>query len=186
MLHDLTRNWWVLVLRGVAGILFGLGAYAWPGITLGVLVLFFGAYALVDGVFAVMAAVTGRTQGLPWWALLVEGLLGIAAGVITFFMPGITLFVLLYVMAGWAIVTGVFEIVAAARLRREMAGEWMLALSGVVSVVFGVIVFARPVAGLLAVAWLVGTYAVIFGILFLFLGLKLREHAKRTDARPAR
>jgi uncharacterized membrane protein HdeD (DUF308 family) len=180
MLHDLTRNWWMLILRGLAGIVFGLGAYAWPGLTLGLLVVLFGAYALIDGILAVISALAGRTQGLPWWTLLVEGMLGVAAGVFTFLWPGVTLVVLLYVMAAWAIVTGIFEIAAAIRLRKAVEGEWTLALSGVVSVVFGLILFTRPFAGLLAVAWLIGTYAVIFGLLLLFLGLKLRERSRAT------
>ncbi len=183
MLHELSRNWWALVLRGICGILFGLGAYAWPGLTLGVLVLFYGAYALVDGVFAVIAAVKGRTQGLPWWALLLEGLLGIVVGIITFVAPGITLVALLWVIGIWAIITGIFEIAAAVRLRKEMEGEWVLALSGVVSIIFGLIAFFRPGAGLLAVAWLIGTYAIIFGILLLALGMKLRSHAQRQPSR---
>src|SRR4051812_6662048 len=119
MLVELARYWWALVLRGVVAILFGVMAFAWPGLTLGALVLLFGAYAFVDGAFAIAAAIAGRTEGIPWWALLVEGLIGIAAGIATVAWPGITALALLYMIAGWAIATGVLEIVAAIRLRRE-------------------------------------------------------------------
>ena len=137
MVIILARNWWALVLRGIFGVLFGITAFVWPGITLAVVMLLFGAYALVDGVFAIAAAVVGSRQSLPWWALLVEGLLGIAVGVFTFFWPGITELALIFLIAAWAVVTGIFEIVAAIRLRKEIRGEWLLALSGVLSILFG-------------------------------------------------
>src|SRR4051794_34974783 len=138
MVMILARNWWALALRGLFAVLFGIAAFAWPGITLGALVLLYGAYAFVDGVFAIAAALAGRTEGLPWWALLLEGVFGIAAGVIAFAWPGITALALLFLISAWAVVTGVFEIVAAVRLRKEIRGEWLLALSGVLSVLFGV------------------------------------------------
>jgi len=184
VLHTLSRNWWVLVLRGILGIVFGLIAYAMPGVTLGVLVLLFGAYALIDGVFAIVAAVKGKTEGLPWWALLVEGLLGVVAGLVTFAMPGITLIVLLYLVAGWAVVSGVFEILAAIRLRKEIEGEWALVVGGVVSILLGVILVVAPRLGLLAVAWSVGTYAILFGILLLSLGFRLKKLAARPAQGP--
>src|SRR4051812_40770105 len=129
------RNWWALVLRGVAGVLFGIAAFAWPNIALGALVLLFGAFALADGIFSIAAAVAGRPrEGIPSWALLVEGLLGIAVGIVTFAWPGITELALLYMIAAWAIATGVFEFVAAIQLRRHIRGEWLLALSGLLSI----------------------------------------------------
>jgi uncharacterized membrane protein HdeD (DUF308 family) len=155
-------------------VLFGVAAFAWPGITLGALVLLYGAYALVDGAFAVAAAMIGRTGGIPWWAMLAEGLIGIAIGAITFAWPGITALVLLYLISAWAVVTGVFEIVAAVRLRKEIRGEWLLALSGVLSIVFGLALVANPGAGALAVVWLIGAYAIFFGALLIALGVQLR------------
>ena len=137
MVIVLARNWWALVLRGLFAVLFGIMALAWPGITLGALVLLYGAYALADGVFAIAAVMAGRTGGRPWWSLLVEGLVGIAVGIMTFAWPGITALVLLYLIAAWAVVTGIFEIVAAIRLREEIRGEWLLALSGILSILFG-------------------------------------------------
>ena len=138
MVIVLARNWWALVLRGLFAVLFGIIALAWPGITLGVLVLLYGAYALADGVFAIAAVMAGQTGGRPWWSLLVEGLVGIAVGIMTFAWPGITALVLLYLIAAWAVVTGIFEIIAAIRLREEIRGEWLLALSGILSILFGV------------------------------------------------
>jgi uncharacterized membrane protein HdeD (DUF308 family) len=179
MVMVLARNWWALVLRGFFDVLFGIAAFVWPGITLAVLVLLYGAFALVDGSFAIAAVLVGRTRGMPSWALLVEGLAGIAVGAITFFWPGITQLALLFLIAAWAVVTGVFEIVAAVRLRKEIRGEWLLALSGVLSVAVGVALVVNPGAGLLAISWMIGTYAIIFGVLFIVLGFRLRSWLRR-------
>lgn len=179
MVVVLARNWWALALRGLAAVLFGIMAFAWPGMTLGVLVLLYGAYALTDGVLAIIAAVAGRTSGMPWWALLLEGVLGITVGILTFAWPGITALVLLYLIAAWAVATGVFEVVAAIRLRREIRGEWLLALSGVISVLFGIALVINPVGGALAVVWLIGAYAIAFGVLLIALGFRLRGAAKK-------
>ena len=180
MLHVLARNWWVLVLRGVAAVLFGLAAFVWPAITLTALVLLFGAYAFVDGIFAVVAAVSGPVRQARWWVLLLEGIAGILAGVLTFIWPGITALVLLYLIAAWALITGILEIVAAVRLRQEIEGEWLLALSGIVSVLFGLYIAALPGAGALAVVWIIGAYALVFGVLLLALGLRLRSLPQRS------
>jgi uncharacterized membrane protein HdeD (DUF308 family) len=179
MVMVLARNWWALVLRGFFDVLFGIAAFVWPGITLAVLVLLYGAFALVDGSFAIAAVLVGRTRGMPSWALLVEGLAGIAVGAITFFWPGITQLALLFMIAAWAVVTGVFEIVAAVWLRKEIRGEWLLALSGVLSVAVGVALVVNPGAGLLAISWMIGTYAIIFGVLFIVLGFRLRSWLRR-------
>ena len=162
---------------GVAGgvaILFGLAALIWPGLTLTALVLLFGAYTLVDGVFAVVAALARAGRERRWWVLLLEGPLGIAAGVVTLAWPGITGLVLLLFIAAWAVITGVVEIVAAIRLRREIEGEFLLGLSGVLSVLFGLLLIVRPGAGAVAVAWLIGIYAILFGALLLALAFRLR------------
>lgn len=182
MVTTLANNWWTLVLRGIAAIIFGILAYLWPGITFTVLVLFFGAYALWDGVFALIGAF--RTQGERRWSLVLEGLVGIAAGLLTFFWTGAAALGLLLVIGAWAIVTGIFEIVSAIRLRKEIEGEWLLLLSGVLSVLFGVALAIWPAAGLLAVTWMIGAYAVVFGILLLVLGFRLRGLAKNRVAMP--
>ncbi|HEY2157328.1 MAG TPA: HdeD family acid-resistance protein [Isosphaeraceae bacterium] len=179
---DLARNWWALTLRGVFAVIFGVIAFAWPGITLAALVILYGAYAMADGIFAIAATITGRPEGAPWWALLLEGVLGIAVGIMTFAWPGITALVLLYLIAGWAMATGVLEIAAAIRLRREVRGEWMLALSGVLSIIFGILLVINPGAGALAVIWLIGGYAIVFGSLMIALGFRLRGLAKSVTA----
>jgi uncharacterized membrane protein HdeD (DUF308 family) len=187
VLPVLARNWWALVLRGLAAILFGVLAFAWPGITLFVLVLFFGAYMLVDGIFAIVAAVRAAGEEDRWWLLLVQGILGVLAGLVAIFWPGLTALALLYFIAAWAIVTGIMEIVAAIRLRREIEGEWALALSGALSVLFGVLLVVLPApAGLLSLVWLIGAYAVATGVLLLILAFRVRSEAsKEATARPS-
>jgi len=179
----ITLSWSALALRGVLAIIFGLLVFAWPGISLWVLVLFFGANALIDGVLAIVAAVRGSASGARWWGMLLQGILGIATGIITFLWPGLTTLVLLYFIAAWAIVIGVFEIVAAIRLRKEIQGEWLLALRGVLAIVFGVILFANPGAGALALVWLIGAFSIALGVLNLILAFRLRGHHQRRTAR---
>ena len=174
-METLARNWWALVLRGIAGVIFGVLTFINPGMTLAVLIVLFGAYAIVDGVFNLVAAVSGRT-GQPWWHLVLEGIVSIAAGVIAFAWPGLTLLALVWLVAGWAIITGVLEIVAAIRLRKHIDNEWWLVLSGVASVVFGGLLIVAPIAGALAVTLWIGAYAVVFGALMIALGLRLRRH----------
>ena len=177
MLTTLAEYWWTLVLRGVAAVIFGILAYVWPGITFTVLVLFFGAYALWDGVFALIAAF--RTQAERRWPLVLEGLVGIAAGVLTFIWPGAATLALLIIIGAWAFVTGIFEIVAAIRLREEIEGEWLLLISGLLSVLFGIALAIWPAAGLVAVTWLIGAYSIVFGILLIVLGFRLRNWGKQ-------
>jgi uncharacterized membrane protein HdeD (DUF308 family) len=174
MVHALAKNWWMLLLRGIAAIVFGLLALAWPGMTLLTLVLFYGAYALVDGVLAVVAAITGGAPMPRWW-LAIVGLLGIAAGLLTFLMPGLTAILLLYFIAGWAIATGVLQIIGAIRLRKEIDNEWLLILGGIVSVLFGVAMMAAPGAGALALITVIGIYAVITGVLLVALSFRLKK-----------
>ena len=177
----LSRNWWALALRGLAAILFGILAFAWPGITLFVLVVFFGAYMLVDGIFAIVAAVRAAGEEARWWLMLLEGILGVVVGLVTFFWPGLTALALLYLIAAWAIVTGIMEIAAAIRLRREMLGEWALILGGALSVLFGVLLVVIPArAGLLSLTWLIGAYAVVFGVLQVVLAFRVRNSAPST------
>jgi len=175
MLHALAKNWWMLLLRGIAAIIFGVLALAWPGMTLLTLILFYGAYALIDGVLAIVAAITGGAL-LPRWWLAIIGLLGIAAGLLTFMMPGLTAIVLLYFIAGWAIATGVFQVIGAIKLRKEIDNEWFLILSGIISVLFGVAMMAAPGAGALALITVIGIYAVLIGVLLVALSFRLKKH----------
>jgi uncharacterized membrane protein HdeD (DUF308 family) len=174
MLEAFQRGWWLLVLRGVFAVLFGILAFVKPNITLAALVLLFGAYALVNGVFTLGMGFRAP-KGVPGKGTLVFlGLLGVAAGVLTFLYPGITALSLLLVIAWWAIVTGIMEIVAAVKLRKELSNEWLLILSGALSVIFGILLIAMPSAGALSIVWLIGAYALLFGILILALAAKLK------------
>jgi uncharacterized membrane protein HdeD (DUF308 family) len=175
VLPVLSRNWWLVALRGLAAIVFGVLAFVWPAITLWALVLLFGAYMLVDGIFAIVAAVRAAGREARWWLLLIEGVLGVLAGLVATFWPGLTALALLYFIAAWAIVSGILEIVGAIRLRREIEGEWALGLSGALSLLFGVLLVVIPApAGLLSLVWLIGAYALAFGVLLLVLAFRLR------------
>ena len=176
MLHALAKGWWWLLLRGIAAIVFGVLAFAWPGLTLVTLVLFYGAFALVDGVIALAAAFRGSAKPVPTWWLVVVGILGIGAGIATFIMPGITAVLLVLFIGAWALVHGIFEIIGAIQLRKEIDNEWMLILSGVVSVLFGLIVLIAPGAGALGLIWAIAAYSIFFGITFIALALRLRKH----------
>lgn len=179
MLISLARNWWILLVRGLLAILFGILALAWPGATLFALIVMFGAFALVNGLLAIIAALLGRTEGIPWWALLVEGILSVGIGIATFTWPGLTGILLLYIIAFWSIATGVFEIIAAIRLRQVITGELLLAFGGALSILFGLLLLIYPAKGALAVAWLIGMYAILFGGMLIALSFRLRSLWKR-------
>ena len=162
----------MLVLRGTCAIVFGVFALAWPGVTVGALLLL-GAYAFADGVLAVVAALSGRAS-TPWGVLLLEGLVGLGAAAAALLFPGVTAIVLLYLIAFWAILTGIVEIAAAIQLRKEIEGEFWLGLAGAGSVPFGLLLIARPAVGAVAVVWLIGLYAVTFGVLLVALGFRVK------------
>ena len=174
MASELARNWWLVALRGVIGILFGIGAFIWPESTLAALVLLFGAYVFVDGIFALIAGIGMRRQLSLWWLVVLEGVAGIILGLLTFRSPDTTALVLLTLIAAWSIVSGIFEIATALRLRKLIANEWLLILSGVVSIIFGILLIAQPGAGAISIVWLLGAYALLFGILTLMLAFRLR------------
>src|SRR5262249_51394754 len=177
MLHALGKCWCLLLLRGIAAVLFGVLAFIWPGLTLVTLVLLYGAFALVDGVISLVAAFTGSAKPVPTWWLVVVGLLGIAAGIVTFAWPVITAIVLVLIIGAWALVHGIFEIIGAIQLRKEIDNEWWLILSGAVSVLFGLIVLFAPGAGALGLIWAIAAYSIVFGVTFIALALKLRKHS---------
>ena len=174
MLRLLRRHWWVIALRGLLAVIFGLLALIWPEITVQVMVIIFGAYAVVDGLFTAIAAVRGRKRYPGWGVMLLGGVLGIIVGVLTFIWPRITAVVLLTFIAIYAIVTGIIEIVNAIELRKQLKGEWMLGLSGLLSVLFGALLIVWPASGLVAVTWLIGAYALILGVMLIGLGFRLR------------
>jgi uncharacterized membrane protein HdeD (DUF308 family) len=179
LLHELTRHWWLLLLRGVAAIAFGILAFIWPGVTLFTLVILYGAFALIDGVLALAASFTSRSDTVPRWWLVLTGILGIAAGLIAMLWPGITALVLIMFIGAWAIVRGVLEIAAAIQLRKQIEGEWLLVLAGVLSVLFGLGVLIFPSTGALALIWLIAIYAVAIGVVMIMLALRLRAHRSR-------
>jgi uncharacterized membrane protein HdeD (DUF308 family) len=185
-MHDLlVRNWWALAIRGVAAIIFAIITFAVPHITLAVLILIFGAYAFVDGVFAIVSAIRAARGHRPWGSFLLEGAVGIIVALITFFMPAVTLALIIALVAAWAIITGVFELAAAIRLRRHITGEWLLIVTGAASILFGIIVFWAPIAGALAIVWWLAAYALVFGILLLSLSLRLRALHRMSPSSPA-
>ncbi|HEY1653819.1 MAG TPA: HdeD family acid-resistance protein [Candidatus Tumulicola sp.] len=177
MVHVLARNWWALLIRGIAAIIFGILAFAWPGATWVVIGILFGAYAFVDGVFAIVATVRAAQSHERWWPFLLEGIVGLAIAGITFYDVGITLFALYFTIAAWAFFTGILEIAAAVQLRKAIANEWLLILAGLCSILFGILMVWHPVAGLLAVIWLIAAYAIVFGIVMIALAFRLRGHA---------
>jgi uncharacterized membrane protein HdeD (DUF308 family) len=181
-----TGHWWALALRGAIAILFGLAAFLRPDITLEALILLFGAYALVDGVFSIVGVFGGTRGGTPRWLLFVEGVVSILAGLIAFVFPGLTAVALLYLIAAWAVITGISEIATAIRLRQEIQGEWALILGGIASVLFGLILAVLPAVGILSLIWLIGAYAVAFGILLLITALRVRGRDNQRGERPRR
>jgi uncharacterized membrane protein HdeD (DUF308 family) len=171
----LRRTWWLLLLRGLMAIAFGVLSWVQPGISLAALVMLFGVYALIDGVAGVWASMAGHKDDGHWWVLLLWGVVGVGVGTLTLSAPGLTALALLFYIALWAVATGVLQIVAAVRLRKEIEGEWMLGLGGLASVAFGVVLMARPMAGAVALLWIIATYAIFFGLLLVVLAFKARR-----------
>ncbi len=180
MIRSLAQHWWVLLLRGLLAIAFGLLTYSRPGLTILLLVTFWGVYALIDGIFEVIAGVRSK-----WGSLILLGLVGIAAGIIAILHPGLTAVALLWVLAFWAIVAGVMQISAAIRLRKEVEGEWLWILCGILTVALGVLFIARPGEGILSVTWLIATLAIVWGILLVMLSFRLKSHAGKLVAKTA-
>jgi len=179
LLSSLADNWWLLLLRGIAAIAFGVLAFFWPGLTLVTLTWLWGAYALSDGIIAIWAAfnATGGDAGPRWW-LGLSGVVSIIAGGMAFYYTGMTTLVLLMFIASWAIIIGAVQIWAAIALRKVLEREWLLILSGVLSIAFGVILFAQPGTGALAVVWTIAWYAMVFGGLYIALAFRLKQYKR--------
>jgi uncharacterized membrane protein HdeD (DUF308 family) len=175
LIETLKRHWWVPVIRGVVAVLFGIMAFVYPGLTVAVLVLLFGAWILVDGVFRVIGAIGHRASDKEWGFDLIIGIMGIIIGFLTFHAPRITALALIIYIAAWALMIGATEIAMAIKLRREIKGEWFLILMGLLSIVFAVMLLWNPLPGALALVWLIGSYAIVFGILAIILGFRLRS-----------
>jgi len=175
MFNLMTQNWWAIALRGLVAALFGIATFMWPGITLWVLVALFGAFALINGIFAVIEAFRRDVSRERWPPLMFEGVVGILIGIVTLTWPGLTAMGLLYLIAFWAIVTGVFEIITAIRLRHEISGEWIMALIAILTMAFGFLLVAFPVTGALSVILVIGAFAFATGALMIALAFKLRS-----------
>jgi uncharacterized membrane protein HdeD (DUF308 family) len=179
----LVHNWWVVLLRGLVAILFGIIALTAPGISLAAMVLVFGAFAFTDGILLIVSALRRRGAHQPAGALVLEGIAGIGLGVFAVLLPAATAVGLLWIVAAWALVTGALEIAAAIRLRKAIRGEWLLALSGALSIALGILFALFPAAGLLTLVLWIGAYALIFGLIMVFLALRIR--AWKSSASPA-
>jgi uncharacterized membrane protein HdeD (DUF308 family) len=177
MLDMLARNWWLFAIRGIAAIVFGILAFLWPALTVVVLVALFGAYAIVDGVSLLISLVRGEPNARRHgWTVGLMGVIGVIAGIVAFVWPGITALSLLYIVAFWSIVLGVFQVIAAIRLRREIEGELWLGIGGVIAILFGLYLAIFPGSGLLSLVWLVAIWSIVFGIANLLLAFRLRGH----------
>jgi uncharacterized membrane protein HdeD (DUF308 family) len=174
LIETLKRHWWVPLIRGIAAIVFGIIAFAYPALTIATLVLFFGAWVLIDGIFRIVGAIGHRASDPDWGWQLVIGILGIMVGLLTFHAPQITALALVIYIAAWALMIGASEIAIAVKLRREIKGEWFLILMGLASIVFAVLLLWNPVAGAAAVIWLIAWYAVVLGVLAIFFGFRLK------------
>ena len=174
MLEELSHFWWAFIVRGILAVGLGVLVYVWPTITLTALIIVFGAYAFVDGVFLVVKAIGSWKARDDRWLLLFEGLLGVGIGVITFFAPRVTEIGLLFYIAAWSLATGILEIVAAIRFRKEIQGEVFWILTGVASIAFAILLMIFPGAGILGLVWLLGAYAVVFGVFLIALGIRIR------------
>src|SRR6266545_5028324 len=175
MIETLKRHWWVSVIRGVAAIVFGVIAFAYPGLTVATLVLFFGAWVLIDGVFRVVGAIGHHASDPEWGFHLIIGIVGIIIGFLTFHAPQITALALIIYIGAWALMIGATEIALAIKLRREIKGEWFLILMGLVSIVFAVMLLWNPAVGAAALIWIMAWYAVILGVLGIIFGFRLRS-----------
>ncbi len=182
MLHALTRNWWTWLIRGIAAVIFGLLAFLWPGLTWVTIAILFGAYALVDGVFAIVATFRAAETQQRWWPFLLEGIVGLLIAAITFYDVGITIVALYWTIAAWAFITGIFEIVAAVQMRKHIANEIWLIIGGIASIVFGCLMLLYPLAGAVVIVWIIAAYAIVFGFIMIAFSLRLRGHAHSTPA----
>lgn len=174
MLNITARNWWLLALRGLLAIIFGLTLFVYPGLALQALVTVFAVYALIDGVLTIMNALGQREHNSRWWVNLLEGVIGVVAGVVALLLPGITALALLYLIAFWAIATGVMQILTAIELRHVIKNEVLLGMAGAASILFGLLIALFPGSGALAILWLIGGYSIVFGLLLIMLAFRVR------------
>lgn len=182
MIERFSAHWWVFLLRGIAAIVFALIAVFNPAITISVLVLIFGVYACVDGVSAIISSIRGSHADQRWWILLVEGIASLIVGIISFIDPDITAFLFAYLLAAWAILTGIFAMVSAVQMRAHLPDEWLWIVSGAISIIFGIAIVILPAAGIIVWSYLIGVYAFVTGAALIGFALRLRGHHRRHHA----
>lgn len=174
MLRALSESWWLFLVRGIIAVLFGLAAIVWPELTITTLVIVFGAYAVIDGVIAIIGGFQSRDGNDQWWVYVLIGLAGIIVGIWAMLFPGLTAIGLLYFIAAWLLITGVLQIIYAIRVRREISNEWLLVLSGVLSTILGIVFMIFPGSGAISLIWVIGFYAIFFGGMLVVLAFRLR------------
>ena len=182
MVQILARNWWTWLIRGIAAVIFGVLAWLWPGLTWITIAIFFGAYALVDGIFAIVATFRAAETQQRWWPFLLEGIVGILIAAITFYDVRITIAALYLTIAAWAFLTGIIELVAAVQLRKHIANEIWLIIGGLASIAFGVLMVLYPVIGAITIIYIIAAYAIVFGFIMIGFSLRLRSHATTPGA----
>jgi uncharacterized membrane protein HdeD (DUF308 family) len=183
--ETLSKRWWLVVLRGVLAVIFGVTAWAWPGLTLTTLVVMVGAYVLASGMLSFAGMFFAREDGESIWPYLLDGLLGLFTGIMVLAWPGISTLALLYLIAAWAVASGIFQIAGAIELRKEIEGEWLMGIAGAGSILFGVLTAIFPGDGALALVWTIGLYSVVIGIVFIVLGFRLHGGERRLTTAPA-
>ena len=182
MLEFQARSWWVYIVRGVLALIFGLYAWFMPGMAMRVLLMFFGIFVLLEGIFSIVGSIAGRKYSDVWWLVLLEGIAGLALGLLTLARPGFVATVIVILIAVWAIWGGLFRIFAAIRLRKEIESEWLLIFGGVVSILFGLMLFRHTGAGIVAISWLIAFFASMFGVLLISFGIKARKFQNETGS----
>jgi uncharacterized membrane protein HdeD (DUF308 family) len=176
LIPEFSKNWKLITARGIVSLIFGVIVVIYPFTAAVALALFFGAYAFADGIFAIVSIFTSRNARAHFWLFLFEGIAGIAAGILIFFLPELTLYGLVLLVSVWAFITGIFEIISAVKLRKIIDGEFLMIVSGLLSIVFAILVFINPLEGIIVITYLIGFYAVMFGILYVIYGISMRKH----------
>ena len=182
MLDFTAKNWWVYVVRGVLALIFGLYAWFMPGLAMSFLLMFFGIFVLMEGIFAIIGSIAGRKDSDTWWFGLFEGIAGLIIGLFTLARPGFVATMIVIFIAIWAIWGGIFRIIAAIKLRKELDSEWLLIFGGVVSILFGLMLFKHTGAGIVAVSWMIAFFASMLGVLLISFGIKARKFQKKEGA----
>ena len=181
MLDLFARNWWIYVVRGALALIFGMYAWFMPGLAMKVLLMFFGIFVLLEGLFAIIGSIAGRKYSEVWWLVLMEGIAGLVLGLLTLTRPEFVATLIVIFVAAWAIWGGLFRIIAAVRLRKHIEGEWLLIFGGIVSMLFGLMLLKHTGAGIVAISWMIAFFASMFGVLLISFGIKVRKFQKEAE-----